>query len=70
MGLGWKSYSQSITIPHGPKCYGKVRSLKGRVFYRNYPREIKNGIRFTEIIAERLGISQAAIRAKLDEVLV
>ena len=37
----WQQVSAGFTVKHGPKCYGPVRLLGGRIIYRNYHRPLK-----------------------------
>lgn len=40
----WIGYSKTIKVPQKQlNCYGLVRKKDGKVFWRNYHRELKNG---------------------------
>lgn len=66
MAHDWKTYSQSVTLTgKHPKTYGTVKR-HGRIFYRNYHREIKGGISFIELVEIKQQQMQEAINKQLE----
>ena len=58
--MNWHQQSVTLTVPCGPKVYGRVRR-GGRVHIRRYGREIKNGLSLADLLVEAHERTRAAM---------
>lgn len=61
----WKEVSVNFTFPPGLKQYGLVKLKSGRVIYRNYHRELKNGngLSLADILAAKVRLTEENMAA-------